>query len=374
MARRREIAVRLAIGASRSRLVRQLLTESLALAALGGVAGLAMTSWARGGLKALLPTVPYPVFFDFEMDLGVLLFATLVTTAAALVFGLVPALQASRTDFALSLKDEIGVGAFGRARLQGALVVAQLTLSLITLVAAGLFVRSVGPSVRSTPACRAWTASCLVNTDLRLSGLRSGAARAARARCWSGRRCLSRGGLGGPGGARPGGLQHRQARVEGGPLRRTDGRGQLQRRERRLFPDHRHPAAGGPGAGRRGRGAAPVVVVNQAFVGASLAGRSAIGARLSQGGGDNCRSSAWWRPPRSRPRRSAAARVPPYSARFAPPAFALHVRTAGQPLALVSAVRAAFAEVSAELPFLDPRQMAGSSPSPTTPRPWAPQC
>lgn len=366
MARRREIAVRLAIGASRSRLVRQLLTESLALAALGGGAGLAMTGWARGGLRALLPTVPYPVFFDFEIDLGVLAFATLVSTAAALVFGLVPALQASRTDFALSLKDEIGVGVSGRARLQGALVVAQLALSLITLVAAGLFVRSVGHVRSIDTGMSGLDHVLLVNTDLRLSGLRGDDGQVPLVRALLERvRALP--GVEAASVSRavplgPAALSTASTRVEGyvppasemvlvahndvsDDYFRTTG---IRLLEGRVLSDADMS------------GDAPVAVVNQAFVRRFLAGRSAVGARLSQGGGEwlsivgvvaTTTVNDYTEDPQPLVYR-------PYSARFAPPAFALHVRTAGQPLALVSALRAAFAEVSAELPFLDPRQMA----------------
>jgi predicted permease len=366
MARRREIALRLAIGASRFRLVRQLLTESMALAALAGGAGLAMTYWARGGLLALLPTVPYPVFFDFEIDLDVLLFATLVTTAAALVFGLVPALQASRTDFALSLKDEIGMGAGGRGRLQGALVVAQVALSLITLVAAGLFVRSVGHVRSIDTGMSGLDRVLLVNSDLRLSGLRGGGSHVSLVRALLERvRALP--GVEAAAVSRaiplgPAALSTAETRVEGyappasemvqvghndvsDDYFRTTG---IRLLEGRVFTD---ADVGGN---------APVAIVNEAFVKRFLAGRAALGARLSQGGGEwlsivgvvaTTKVDEYTEQPRPLVYR-------PYSARYAPPAFALHVRTGPEPLALSSAVRGAFAEVSAELPFLDPRQMA----------------
>jgi predicted permease len=366
LARRREIAMRLALGATRQRLVRQLLTESLVLAVLAGVAGLASTYWARGGLLALLPTVPYPVFLDFGIDAGVLLFATLVTAAAAALFGLLPALRASRPDLTPSLKDVIGLEAGSRGRLQGALVVAQVALSVTTLVAAGLFVRSVGHVRSIDTGMSGLERVLLVNTDLGLSGLRGDSTRVARVRSLLERvRALP--GVEAASVARaiplgPAALATARTRIEGyappssEPVMvshndvsdgyfRTTG---IKLLEGRTFSEA--DVANN----------APVAVVNEAFARRFLAGRSAIGTRLAQGDGAwlsivgvvaTTRVNDYTEDPHPMVYR-------PYSARFAPASFALHVRTAGEPLALTPAVRGAFAEISAEMPFLDPRQMA----------------
>ena len=366
LARRREIAVRLAIGATRQRLVRQLLTESLVLAALSGVAGLALAYWARGALLMLLPTVPYPVFFDFEIDQRVVLFATMATAVAAVVFGLVPALQASRPDLVPSLKDEIGSGTGGRARLQGTLVVLQVALSLTALVAAGLFVRSVRHVRSIDTGMSGLERILLVNTDLGLSGLRGDGVRVTLVRSLLERvRALP--GVEGASVARatplgPGALAIAETRVDGyvppssEPVRVSHNDvsdGYFQTTGIRLLEGRAFSAADMDGNGA-------VAVVNEAFVRRFLAGRPAIGARVAQGAGD------WL----SIVGVVATTRVNhytendepmvyrPYSARFAPAAFALHVRTTGDPLALTPAVRAAFVDVNSELPFLDPRQMS----------------
>jgi predicted permease len=143
-ARRQEIAVRLSMGASRGRLVRQLLTESVLLAAAGGVAGVLMAYWARALLWALRPPFMQANFINLDFDGGVLAFAGLVSLATGLIFGLVPALQASRPDLVLELKERSTVSSGGRwFHLRHILVVGQLALSLVALVSAGLFLRSL---------------------------------------------------------------------------------------------------------------------------------------------------------------------------------------------------------------------------------------
>ena len=144
--RNREVAVRLAIGASRVRLVRQFLIESLLLAVGGGLAGIVLSYWTSGMLAAFIPPTPFPVDFTASVSPTVLIFSIAITAVTALVFGLVPALRASRPDVAGTLKDAAGSVTAGaaRGRLRQALVVAQVALSLLLLVCAALFVRSLG--------------------------------------------------------------------------------------------------------------------------------------------------------------------------------------------------------------------------------------
>ena len=139
--RRREIALRLALGVSRGRLIRQLATESLALAVLGGVVGLAVAQWGGGVIRSLF--LPNDVATTIFTDTRSLIVTLLVTAAAAMVTGLAPALQAARYDLAGSL-NAAGRDAGARAsRLRTGLLVFQATLSVVLLVGAGLFVRSL---------------------------------------------------------------------------------------------------------------------------------------------------------------------------------------------------------------------------------------
>jgi predicted permease len=152
LARRREIAIRLSIGASRGRLVRQMLVESLVLAVLGGAGGLAVAWMAMGVLMAFAPPTDMPVRLVFEVDGTVMAFTAAVAMATGVLFGLVPALQGTRPDVIDELKDESGSsGGRKRARLRSTLVVVQVALSLIMLVAAGLFLRSLSVSQTIAP-------------------------------------------------------------------------------------------------------------------------------------------------------------------------------------------------------------------------------
>jgi predicted permease len=143
--RQKEIAVRLAIGASRGRIVLQLLTETLSLAALGGLVGLAIAFWAdRALLRIYLPSDSTGLNITTLPDLRILIFTLGVTILTGVVFGLVPALQTTRPDVGRVLKDEAGaVVGGGHTGLRKTLVVAQVALSLLLLIGAGLFLRSL---------------------------------------------------------------------------------------------------------------------------------------------------------------------------------------------------------------------------------------
>jgi predicted permease len=143
-ARQKEIAVRLALGAGRWRLIRQLLVESILLSFLGGIAGLALAVWMDRLLISFQPPDIWGISLSAAPDATILIFTLLVSLVTGILFGLVPALQATRPVLATTLKDEAGSVAGGAsAGLRKSLVVAQVALSLLLLVSAGLFIQSL---------------------------------------------------------------------------------------------------------------------------------------------------------------------------------------------------------------------------------------
>ncbi len=143
--RQREIAVRLSLGASRGRLVKQLLTESLLLSFLGGLAGLALAVVMTRGLIAFIPVEGQPLLINAWPDARILAFTFGLTFITGIVFGLLPALRASRPDPWTTLKDTVGsiAGTGGSLFLRKGLVTVQVALSFLLLFGAGLFVRSL---------------------------------------------------------------------------------------------------------------------------------------------------------------------------------------------------------------------------------------
>jgi predicted permease len=145
--RRREIAVRFALGASQRDVVRQLLAESLLLAAAGGAAGLVIAAWASRALARFQPPLEVPLSLDLAIDGRVLGFTAFVTLATGVLFGLAPALRAGRVELATEIREGTR-GAARRSRLQAGLVAAQLAVSMVLLVGSGLLLRSLAGVAR----------------------------------------------------------------------------------------------------------------------------------------------------------------------------------------------------------------------------------
>ncbi len=144
-ARQREIAVRLAMGAGRARLVRQLLTESLMIGIAGGVAGVAFASWCLNTMVSAIPSDAGMTGLTATLDPRVLWFAAAVTIVTSMLFGLAPALRATRVDLQSTLKDQGSSVSEGRSnvRLRKVLIIAQVALTAVLLVGAGLLAQTL---------------------------------------------------------------------------------------------------------------------------------------------------------------------------------------------------------------------------------------
>jgi predicted permease len=152
--RRREIAIRMALGVSRWRLVRQLLIESLILSLAGGAVALLITLWTQGTLMTFMPvTEDIPLSLNIAADRSMLLATLVISVLTAMIFGILPALRSSGLAPAGVLKEETGSasGTLRKARLASSLVVAQIGLSLLLLICAGLFIRSFRSAQQINP-------------------------------------------------------------------------------------------------------------------------------------------------------------------------------------------------------------------------------
>jgi macrolide transport system ATP-binding/permease protein len=141
--RRREIAIRLAMGAKRSQLIRQLLTETMLLSTIGGVLGLFFALWMIRLLLAFKPPIDFPLSVEIAVDWRVLLFSLFVSIITGAIFGLAPALQATRPQLVTALKESAAQGGARRSRLRSVLVVVQIALSLVVLIGGGLVLRTL---------------------------------------------------------------------------------------------------------------------------------------------------------------------------------------------------------------------------------------
>ena len=360
--RTKEISIRLAIGASRGRVIRQLLAESLVLAVAGGVVGLLFAMWGRHGLNALMPPLPYPVTLTGSFNGRVVLAALVLTAGTGLLVGLLPALKASRPSLLPALKDEQVPGT-GRSLLRSGLVVAQVALSLVALVAAGLFTRSLSRSKAADPGFTGADRLLVLETSTRLAGLTDSAGAVTRDRLLDAVKQVP--GVRGVSVATDvpmsiGGHSSNGITLEG----YTPGRDENMSIETGTVSAGYFALMGIPM--RRGRGiteadrrdAPPVVVVNEAFAKRFSPEQDPVGRRLRATRND------WLTiigvAADVKMESIGEAPYPYYYTSMAQDpssAFSLVIRTATDPKAIVEPVRGAFASVDPNLPLLDPRTM-----------------
>ncbi len=363
LSRQREIALRVALGASRWRLVRQLLTESLVLSLLAGVIGLLVAVWGRNVMYAFVPPAPVPISFEIGFTNRVIAFAAALTGLTALLFGLLPALRASRPDLVGSLKDEIGEGRPRRFSLQGGLVVAQLALSVLSLVAAGLFVRSLQSANAIDLGFTAPDSVLLVGTDLSLAGYSDSAAVRVMGVLLERVRAVPGVAAAGAASMVPlgfGGTNSSGTEIEG----YTPAKDENTSINRSSVTTGYFEAMGIPIV--RGRsferpdegGGTHVVIVNQAFADRYWPGLDPIGRRLRQGGEwlnvVGVTSTGKYGALNEAPT-PVVYRVLGEGRDFL---LTTHIRLTRSPRAMVPELRAAFAAVGRDIPFLDVRTMA----------------
>jgi predicted permease len=364
LARQREIGIRMALGASRARLVRQLLTESAVLALAAGVAGLGLTFWGRDLMRAFIPAGPYPIELAMSMNLKVVAFAAVLTAATTLLFGLVPAFQTSRPELVPALKEGMGDAPAGRARVQSVLIVGQVALSVVSLVMAGLFVRSLGSAKEIDTGLSDPDRTLLITTDFFLAGYRDSSGPVAVTSLLERLARVPGVEVASAAASVPlgfSGTSSSSTRIEGYEPRADEnmsivrnavgagyfaGMGTPVLRGREFVPEDRD-------------GSLPVVVVNQAFADRYWPGQDPIGRRLDMGGGwktvVGVVHTGKYRQLTEPPRPVVFHAV---TQQYRPDLTILLRARTGSGRALSPAARAVFAETNPHLPYLDVRTMA----------------
>lgn len=361
-ARRKEISVRLAVGAGRGRIVRQLLSESLVLALLAGGAGMAMATWAHGLFLAMVPATPFPVTSELGLDYRTFLFAFAVSLVTMLVFGLVPALRASRPDVLPALKDESASGG-SRSRLRSALVVGQVSLSIIALIAAGLFLRSLQRAQAVDPGFHDPAHLLLVDTDLRLAGYSESAGVDLLRRLLDNMRQV-------PGVTEAsvatmvplgfGGTSSSGITVQGyEPAPEENMSIEVNRVSARYFETMKVEIVAGRAIQPEDRGGSPLVaVVNEAFATRYIRSPDPVGTLINAGGDEWITVVGIARNGKYHSLNEAPQPLVyfPHEQSWGS-AYTLQLRTAAEPREMVETVRRRFKEIDPDLPFLDARTM-----------------
>ncbi len=364
-ARQHEMGVRMALGAGRARLVRQLLVESAVLAFPGALLGLAFAWWGRGALSALVPTTALPLDLETRLDARVVAFVIVVTMAATLLLGIAPALRLSSRSLSASLRSGARGVSHARPRLRGIFVVVQVALSLVALASAALFMRTLTALRHVDPGFRGPEHVLLVPTDFGFAGTRDPRSmRASVDRIIDRVKTL-------PGVTAAAFGDWVPMGVESPDTWTTTVPGHVPQpgESNSVSANHVTPeyfaAMGVPLLrGRAFRDAdrsdsSMVVIVNEAFVRQFFDGREALGQAINVGMAakpnativgvvkDGVYDTNRMRDP------TPTFMYVPY-AQASPRAVTLHVRTAGDPATVVAAVRREIADVAPALPVLAP--------------------
>lgn len=359
--RQKEFSIRLALGAGRWRIVRQLLIESLMLSLIGGGVGLLFAFTAKDSLKFLFPVTPQPYLWALSMDWRVVAYALVTMLVTVVLFGLTPALQASRPALAAALQSE-GRAVSSSSRLRSSLVVIQVAFSMVALVCAGLFLRSLQRAQEVDLGFSDPSHLLLVTTDLNVAGLKPAEGSVVTDRLLDRVRSL-------PGVASASystmvplgfsGHVMSDTKVEGYVPAPDEPTGN----ERVIVSDGYFETMGIPIL--NGRGIAPtdradslrVAVVNEAFAKRYFPGGEAMGKRVDQGEGwatiVGIAKDGKYHDLEERP----TPLIYHSMRQWYSPALTLHVRTIGKPRSLIENVRGAFGATNGDLPFLDPRTM-----------------
>jgi predicted permease len=356
--RRRELAIRLSMGASRWRIVRQLLAENLLIALAGGGVAIVLTVWTAGTLSAFLPPTTLPLSLKGHVDSTVFLATLLVSILTSAIAGIIPALRACKLSPVSVLKDEAlsTSGGLSKSRLTGGLVVAQVALSLLLLTCAGLFIRSLQNAQSANPGFDS-SHVLLVTFDLdpmgysEAKGIEFEKQVAERVRQLPGVQSATLADFSPlsftihSGGVRPEGFvppPHQAVEADRGSV----GPGYLETLRTPLISGRDFTAQDNE-AGQ------PVAVVNQAFVDRYWPGHDAIGKRVQMDG-------RWYTvvgvAANGKYRRLTYDAAPlilmPLAQRYESE-VTLHVRTKGDPQALAPSVQQAINSLNADLPIFN---------------------
>jgi predicted permease len=362
-AQRKENGIRIALGASRSRVAAHSLAHSGALALLGGAVGVLIARWAGDVFQLFIPVVPLPVSVSLGLNLRVVVAAFLVTFLAALVIGCVPSLRAARFELAPVLKDDGRGRTGGRSRLRSALVIAQVAFSMIALVLGGLFLRSLGAAESMDVGYEEPSQLLLVGTELGAAGIDASEAPAVVDRVLERARELP--------GVRAAAFSTMVPLGFGGHvLAKTLVDGYTPRADESLdvervlvsasyFETMGIPILRGRPTDEGDRaGSLRVAVVNEAFASRYWPGLDPIGRRLNQGPGwatvVGVAKDSVYRDLGESPHPVVWSSVKQWPAT----GLTLLVRSDGAPQALVEPLRRSFFAVHADLPFFEPRTLA----------------